>query len=111
MSDDLLLSDEEITKHELPDGDYDITGLLQAQLAKVFKHKETTCYYCDEKADAAMLVMGNSIAHDTCVIQKLNELLDPDLEGRGEPSKIVGDPGDPVRLFLDEAPAIQESQE
>lgn len=24
---------------------------------------------------------------------------------------IVGDPGDPVRLFLDEAPAIQESQE
>jgi len=28
---DRLLSDEAITKHELPDGDYDITGLLQAQ--------------------------------------------------------------------------------
>ena len=27
-----VIGDEEITKHELPDGDYDITGLLDAQL-------------------------------------------------------------------------------
>ncbi len=27
-----ILSDEQITEHQLPDGDYDITGLLQHQL-------------------------------------------------------------------------------
>jgi copper chaperone CopZ len=27
-----VIEDKEITRHELPDGDYDITGLCQAQL-------------------------------------------------------------------------------
>lgn len=50
----------------------------------------TYCSYCDNEADGAMLVMGNAIAHADCVIRKLNELLDPDFGGAGEPSKIVG---------------------
>ena len=28
---DTVMSDEQITQHELPDGDFDITGLCQAQ--------------------------------------------------------------------------------
>ena len=48
------------------------------------------CCYCTKKPDGAMLIMGNSMAHATCVIGKLNELLDPDFKGKGEPDKIVG---------------------
>ncbi len=47
------------------------------------------CCYCDKPADAAMLSMGKLMAHDTCVIRKLNELLDPDYDGTGEPLEIV----------------------
>jgi len=35
-----------------------------------------------------MLTMGFQMAHATCVIQKLNELLDPDYED--EPDKVIG---------------------
>lgn len=47
------------------------------------------CGYCGNKADGAMLVMGNIMAHVPCVVQKLNELLDPDWDIGKEPSKIV----------------------
>ena len=47
------------------------------------------CPYCGKNADAAMLVMGNSMAHADCVILKLNELLDPEYDGTGKPRKIL----------------------
>jgi len=53
------------------------------------KEKEI-CAYCGKPADGAMLCMGSTMAHFDCVIRKLNELLDPDYEGEGEPSKIIG---------------------
>ncbi len=51
-------------------------------------NKEACCY-CDKKADGAMLVMGDTMAHSDCVIQKLNELLDYDYDGKGKPIKVV----------------------
>lgn len=47
------------------------------------------CAYCGKEADAAMLVMGDSMAHDKCVVRELNKLLDPDYDGKGEPEQIV----------------------
>ena len=43
------------------------------------------CIYCHKKPDGAMLTMGTAIAHAPCVIRKLNELVDPDYKGKGEP--------------------------
>ena len=37
-----------------------------------------------------MLTMGYQMAHATCAIRKLNELLDPDYDGKVEPKKIIG---------------------
>lgn len=48
------------------------------------------CCYCKGEPDGAMLVMSSQMAHVYCVIRKLNELLDPDYEGKGEPDKIIG---------------------
>lgn len=47
-----LLTDEEITRHELPDGDYDITGLCQAQLAKGEARKEAEIRGIFEELDS-----------------------------------------------------------
>ena len=58
-------------------------------LPKVLKASKNKCVYCDKKPDGAMLTMGFQMAHATCVIQKLNELLDPNYDG-GEPDKVVG---------------------
>ena len=50
------------------------------------------CCYCPKKADGAMLVMGDNMAHADCVIRKLNELLDPDwfMDSDFEPLDVVG---------------------
>jgi len=51
---------------------------------------EALCAYCGKPADGAMLTMGDSMAHADCVIRRLNELLDYNYDGIGEPIKIVG---------------------
>lgn len=47
------------------------------------------CFYCKKPADGPMLRMGGQMAHVHCVIRKLNELLDLDYEGVGEPEEVV----------------------
>ena len=63
---------------------------LAGQISQLFEPKRE-CIYCPKPADGAMLIMGNLMAHPNCVIQKLNELLDPDYDGSEEPVRIVGD--------------------
>ena len=50
------------------------------------------CRYCGFPADGPMLSMGKEMAHVPCVIQTLNELLDPFWEdGYGRaPEEIIG---------------------
>ena len=62
---------------------------LAGQISQLFEPKRE-CIYCPKPADGAMLIMGNLMAHPNCVIQKLNELLDPDYDGSEEPARIVG---------------------
>ncbi len=75
------------------------------------KHKvETTnCPYCGEKPDGAMLTMGNSMAHSDCVIQKLNELLDPDFYGEGKPSSILVYKGE-IEKLINNLPDMSEEE-
>jgi len=54
------------------------------------EQKSKVCTYCTKPADGPMLIMGNNMAHTDCVLQHLNELLDYDYDGKGEPIKIVG---------------------
>lgn len=61
-----------------------------SQILALIKEANSICHYCGEKPDGAMLTMGEWMAHATCVIRKLNELLDPEWDGKGEPDKIVG---------------------
>jgi len=64
--------------------------MKKAGLITDSEHKlEEVCAYCPNKPDGAMLVMGNTMAHAPCVVQKLNELLDPDWDIGRQPSKIV----------------------
>jgi len=69
-------------------------AMLEAQVRRAITiieaERESVCAYCKGEPDGAMLAMGKSMAHARCVIKKLNELLDPDYEGEGEPSEIVG---------------------
>ncbi len=48
------------------------------------------CCYCKTPETDSMLVMEDSMAHVDCVITKLNEQLDPDYFGEGNPLKIIG---------------------
>ena len=52
------------------------------------------CYYCRANLSGPMLAMGKYLVHSDCVIEKLNQLLDPGYLGRGEPARIVGYLGD-----------------
>jgi len=63
---------------------------LEARIADMKADLLTYCAYCGDEPDGAMLRMGNIMAHATCVIRKLNKLLDPDYEGKGEPDEVVG---------------------
>jgi len=69
------------------------------------------CYYCGELADGPMLAVGVHLLHANCVINRLNELLDPDWDGHGEPRKIVVqlDPAlrNPCRHWTPEKPRIE----
>jgi hypothetical protein len=47
------------------------------------------CAYCGAFADGPMLCMGEHMAHVQCTIRKLNELLDPDWDGRGLPFEAI----------------------
>lgn len=58
--------------------------------ADIRVYKNPNCCYCPQKADGAMLTVGYRVAHADCVIRKLNELLDPDYDGKGEPAQVVG---------------------
>ena len=59
------MPDEEITKHELPDGDYDITGLLQAQVKS-----------CEETSRDVYEALNAIISH----FRRLDKLYSKDLE-------------------------------
>ena len=48
------------------------------------------CFYCKGGATGPMLNMGVEMAHVSCVIRKLNELLDLDYDGSGEPRAMLG---------------------
>lgn len=52
--------------------------------------KKTECCFCEGKPDGTMFRMGNRMAHATCVIRSLNELLDSDFDRVGDPQKVVG---------------------
>ena len=45
--------------------------------------------------------MGNSMAHADCVIRKLNELIDLDYFGEGEPQEIIGRLAKPAQQEFD----------
>jgi len=62
----------------------------EARIADMKADLPAYCAYCGDEPDGAMLRMGNIMAHATCVIRKLNKLLDPDYEGKGEPDEVVG---------------------
>ena len=48
------------------------------------------CTYCRKPADGPMLEMGCDMAHVDCVVRELNELVDPDYDGQGEPVEFIG---------------------
>jgi len=50
---------------------------------------QKSCLYCGKPPDGPMLVMGAYMAHVPCVIKALNELLDTDWDGAGNPCAIV----------------------
>jgi len=52
-----ILTDEQITGHELPDGDYDITGLLQDQRDDILKWVIEQGYSCGAISDKGIDVM------------------------------------------------------
>lgn len=65
-------------------------GEVADEILTTIKEVDSNCWYCGHKADGPMLAMGNQMAHAKCVIRKLNELLDPDYEGKGEPDEVIG---------------------
>ena len=56
---------------------------------KMYQVGSPICAYCHSRAGGPMLVMDPSMAHIHCVISKLNELLGPDYDGKGEPASLV----------------------
>ena len=96
----------EITHHLVPEDKTHGTRFHQkyAQLVGRFLAKsliepvKEECAYCHRKADGAMLTAGTYMAHSDCVIRKLNELLDPDYDGKGDPSEVVAYRQSPVKV-------------
>ena len=87
--------ERELLNSVLSEKDVAITDLksslemARSQMEKYFTPPDTKCIYCHKAPDGAMLTMGKNLAHADCVIRKLNELLDPDYEGVGNPQQII----------------------
>lgn len=57
---------------------------------------ETVCPYCEETLDGPVLILKGDkdwkdvhYYHADCIIRMMNELLDPDFDGTGEPEQIL----------------------
>jgi len=70
----------------------------EEQIALLPSEPDKNCAFCGKPPNGAMLRVGNNLVHATCNIRKLNEMLDPDYEGEGEPKEILHLPRSPLSL-------------
>ena len=73
----------------------ELISKLEAELAKAKNLTRPAvisniCPICNKEADGAMLILNAVMYHADCIVERLNQLIDPDWEIGKEPRKIIG---------------------